>query len=115
MRGQNPILAYGAAAGLGLARWACADVVTGKAEPWDAPNYWTVFYPLAVIGAALLGFVFPQRPWRWAVTLMLMQVVVMTATGSGFGLLPLGIVMLLVLAVPGALAAMAAARLRELR
>jgi hypothetical protein len=45
--------------------------------------------------------------------LMLMQFVVMVAMGSGLGLLPLGLLVLAVLAAPGALAAVLAARLRR--
>lgn len=86
--------------------------VTGKREPWDADTYWTLSYPLAVIGSAVLGFLFPQRAWRWAATLMLMQFVVMIAMGSGLGLWPLSLIVLAVLTAPGALAAVLTARLR---
>ena len=100
-----------ALSGLGL--WALTAAATGKHEPWDASSYWTVSYPLAIIGSAILGFFFPQKPWRWAVSLMLMQLVAMIATGSDLSLLPLGLVMLAVLSVPPALAGVLAGKLRE--
>jgi hypothetical protein len=113
MRGRDSLLAHVLSAMAGLALWAVTAEVTGKGEPWDTGIYWTVSYPLAVIGSALLGFLFPQRPWRWAAMLMLMQFVVMIAMGSGLGLWPLGLIVLAVLAAPAALAAVLAAKLRR--
>ena len=111
MPGRNSVLPYILSALSGLGLWALTAVATGKHEPWDASSYWTVSYPLAIIGSAILGFFFPQKPWRWAVSLMLMQLVVI-ATGSDLSLLPLGLVMLAVLSVPPALAGVLAAALR---
>jgi hypothetical protein len=113
MPGRNSVLPYFLSALAGLGLWALTAALTGKHEPWDAGSYWTVSYPLAVIGSAVLGFLFPQQPWRWAVVLMLMQVVVMIATGSDLSLLPLGLVALAVLSVPPAGAGLLAAKLRR--
>jgi hypothetical protein len=113
MRGRDSLVAHILSIMAGLALWSITAIATGKREPWDTDIYWTVSYPLAVIGSALLGFLFPERAWRWAAMLMLMQFVVMVAMGSGLGLLPLGLLVLAVLAAPGALAAVLAARLRR--
>jgi hypothetical protein len=113
MRGRDSLLAHILSALAGLVLWGITAAVTGKREPWDADIYWTVSYPLAVIGSAVLGFLFPERPWRWAAMLMLMQFVVMIAMGSGLGLWPLGLIVLAVLAAPAALAGVLAARLRR--
>jgi hypothetical protein len=113
MRGRDSLLAHILAGVAGLALWAITATVTGKREPWDTDIYWTVSYPLAVIGSAVLGFLFPERPWRWAAMLMLMQFVVMIAMGSGLGLWPLGLIVLAVLATPAALASVLAAKLRR--
>ena len=112
MRGRDSLLAHILSALAGLALWSVTVALTGKREPWDTDTYWTVSYPLAVISAALLGFLFPERPWRWAVMLMLMQFVVMVAMGSGLGLWPLSLIMLAALAAPAVLAGVLAARLR---
>jgi hypothetical protein len=113
MRARSSFLAHVLSGVAGLALWAMTAVVTGKREPWDANTYWTVSYPLAIFGSAVLGFLFPQRAWRWAATLMLMQFVVMITMGSGLGLWPLGLIVLAVLATPAALAAVLAAKLRR--
>jgi hypothetical protein len=113
MRGRDSLLAHALSGMAGLTLWAVTAFLTGKREPWDADIYWTVSYPLAVIGSAVLGFLFPERPWRWAAMLMLMQFVVMIAMGSGLGLWPLSLIVLAVLTAPAAVASVLAARLRR--
>ena len=93
--------AYTTAALLGLALWSVAAVVELRVEPWDAPNFWTIYYPAAIALSGALGFLYPQAPWRWPLILMFMQLPVMTLGGSGFDLLPMGMILMAVLALPG--------------
>lgn len=44
--------------------WFWASLASGKREPWDDTSYWTVTYPIAIALAGILGFAFPERPWR---------------------------------------------------
>ncbi|MEO8455326.1 MAG: hypothetical protein ABI454_09210 [Sphingomicrobium sp.] len=91
----------------GAILWSVASVSLARREPWDAPSYWTLWYPAAVVAAAALGYFFPRRSWRWPVVLMLMQLpVMMFVTGSDASLLPLGAALLLALSIPGMMAAM---------
>jgi hypothetical protein len=113
MRGRDSLFAYALSALAGLALWTVTAILAGKREPWDAGSYWTVSYPLAVIGSAVLGFVFPERPWRWAAILMLMQFVVMIGAGSDLSLLPLGLMVLAVLTIPAVAAGILAAKFRR--
>lgn len=93
----------------GTALWTATSLLGGRAEPWDTDLYWTVSYPLALILAAGLGYLFPRRSWLWALLLIYSQIFVMVAMGSGFELLPLGLIMLAVLCLPAlALAGMGA-------
>ncbi len=110
---ENPSrLAYGIAIVAGTALWLTASAIGGKAEPWDSSIYWTVAYPVAIVLAGFLGYVFPQRPWRWAVVVIFMQAAVMVIAGSGFGLLPLGLILLTVLSLPAVALAWLAAKVR---
>jgi hypothetical protein len=84
----------------GVALWTATALVGGRSEPWDSGLYWSVSYPLSLVAAAVLGYVFPSRPWRWALVLMYSQVLVMLASGSGLGLLPLGLILLGMLSLP---------------
>lgn len=98
----------------GALLWLGTMAVSGLREAWDSPLYMSITYPLCIALAAFLGYVEPQRPWRWALAVMLVQPVVMAFTsGSSFGLLPLGLIVIAVLAIPPVLAALIAARLRK--
>jgi hypothetical protein len=100
---------------LGLALWITAAGLGKRAEPWDAPGYWTVAYPIAIGLSGLLGYLFPERAWRWAALLMLLQLVVMFLAGSDFGLLPLGLILMAVLTLPAAALASLCVRVRGAR
>jgi hypothetical protein len=97
----------------GAALWSAIAVLGDRREPWDAAIFWSAGYPLSLLLAAVIGALFPQRTWRWALAVMFAQVPVMVAGGSDFGLLPLGMVMLAILALPAVLTARAGAWLRR--
>ena len=100
---------YAIAIIVGSVLWAATAALGGRAEPWDTPIYWTAAYPLSIVVAAVLGYAFPRRAWRWGLTVTYTQVIVMVLGGAGIGLLPLGLVMLTVLSAPAVLAATIAA------
>jgi peptidoglycan/LPS O-acetylase OafA/YrhL len=112
MKESSSRLAYGIAIVAGTTLWLTTSAIGGKREPWDSSIYWTVTYPAAIALAGLLGYVFPERPWRWAVIVIFMQAAVMVIAGSGFGLLPLGLILLTVLSLPAVVLAKLAAKLR---
>jgi len=85
----------------GAGLWLVTTAVSGRAEAWDAPLYWSVAYPLAICLAGILGYAAPEKPWRWALAVMLAQPVVMMFTAPGSAsMLPLGIIVFAVLALP---------------
>ena len=110
---NTPALPFALSAATGLALWIVAAQIGDRAEPWDAPQFWSIFYPLAIITAGAFGLAFPTRPWRWAVTIILMQLPVMVFSGSGLGLLPLGLIMLMFLSIPAVILATIAGWLRR--
>lgn len=106
-------IAHGLALAAGLCIWTVTAMLGHRIEPWDDPAYWSVGYPAAVAVAGVLGFVFPERAWRWGAVVMFSQVIVMTARGAGLSLLPMGLILLAILSLPPAGAAMLAARMRR--
>lgn len=105
---------YAVALGGGAALWIVTAVASGRSEAWDSPFYWSLTYPLCIALAGLLGYLAPTRSWRWALAVMLVQPVVMILTsGSGLGLLPLGLILFGVLALPPMLGARVGAWLRR--
>jgi hypothetical protein len=93
-------VAYGAAAVLGIALWMGAAAWTDRIEAWDSAFYWVAAYPAGLVVAAVLGFLAPDRPWRWGLTLMWAQAVALAFAASSFGLLPLGLILFGFLSLP---------------
>jgi hypothetical protein len=105
-------LYYVAAAG-GALLWLVTMAISGRNEAWDSPLYWSVAYPLCLLLAGVMGYVEPVRPWRFALAVMLVQPVVMVFTaGGGLSLLPLGVIMFGILALPAIIVARISAWLR---
>jgi hypothetical protein len=95
----------------GLALWTVAAMLAGGREPWDTGAFWTVYWPSAIALSFALGMLFPVRAWLWSFVVMAMMMPVMAWNGSGLSLLPLGMVLMAFLAIPGSLAGRAGARL----
>ena len=111
MADQRTVTAVTIAGIAGFALWFGTSLLTGKREPWDASAFWAIGYPLAILACALLGYFFPERPWRWALVLFAAQFVAMCVrNGELGGLWPLGLALFAVLALPGIVAAKLAAR-----
>lgn len=99
---------------LGAALWILASVYSGRREAWDATAYWAVAYPAAILAPGLLGFFFPERPWRWALALFLGQFLGMCLRNGEIGnLWPLGLALMAVLSLPAVVVAFLASRLRR--
>ena len=106
-------LPYAVAAVAGVALWIAASALSGRREAWDADIYWTVAYPVALASCGLLGVLWPQKPWRWALALFLGQFAGMALRNGEMGnLAPLGLVLFAVLSLPGMLVAQLGARFR---
>ena len=100
----------------GALLWLGTAHVSGRREAWDSPLYWSAAYPLCIALAALLAYLAPERPARWAFAIMLVQPIAMVlASGSDFGLLPLGLILFAALALPPFAAAKVAASVRARR
>lgn len=103
-----------ASVALGAVLWSVAAVASNGHEVWDVATYWTVFLPAAFLISALLGFAFPERTWRWPLAVMLVQMPVMASVSGEIGnLAPLGAILLLILSLPGMLAAYIGGALRR--
>lgn len=109
---DNTRFAWTAAIVGGVLLWLATAALSDRIEAWDAPLYWKATYPLGMVLAGVLGYLVPEKPWRWGLALMLAQGVMPVFGGAGVGLFPLALVMLAVLAVPPMLAALLGSRLR---
>ncbi len=96
----------------GVVLWAGTTLLTGRREAWDAAAYWTMAYPAGIVMSAVLGYLATDRAWRWGLVLMLAQAVALALLARDFSLLPLGLVLFGVLALPPMFAATVGARRR---
>lgn len=112
MKPTSDIHAFAIAISGGVLLWIAATVLGGRREAWDSGLYWTVAYPLSLALSAALGYWIPRKPWRWPLAVMFSQAVVLVLLAASFGLLPLGLILFGILALPGIVLARLAARLR---
>lgn len=89
----------------GLTYWSIVSALSGGAEPWDAPGFWSIAFPGALVLCVLLGFAAPSRAWAWGAILMLTQVpiVIVVSRAEPDPLLVVGLLYATVLALPAAL------------
>lgn len=110
---RSPVVPFAVAFVYGAGSWWVVSALTGKREAWDATAYWAIVYPGAILLSALLGHFHPERPWRWAIVLFEAQALAMAVRNGEWGsLLPLGVVVFAVMAMPGVVAANLAVRRR---
>ena len=95
----------------GAVLWQVTAAISNRNEAWDDPSYWSVTYPLAILLAGWLGYRFPEKPWRWGYAIMFGQAGMLLLSGSGFGLLPLGMILFGLLALPAAAFAQVTAKI----
>lgn len=92
--------AYAFAVGGGALLWVAAMMASGRREAWDSGLYWVGAYPLSILLAAWLGHEFPRMAWRWGLAIMLAQAVTLAVTALDFSMLPFGLIVFSVLALP---------------
>lgn len=96
---------YAMALVVGIAVWVVVSQVSQRREAWDSQWYFIVGVPVMCVVSAMLGFVEPNRPWRWGAAPLAGQFVWMLVTPGPGNLLPLGIVVFGILAIPSMLTA----------
>jgi len=110
---RNAIIPVSIAAIVGAGLWYAAATITGRREPWDATAFWVAAYPAAILTCAILGYYYPERPWRWALVLFESQFLAMCVRNGELGSLwPLGMALFAIIALPGVVAARIASRRR---
>jgi len=98
-----------AAAGVGALIWVLISIASGKREAWDSDLYFSVGMPAVCLLAGSLGFFEPRRTWRWGLAPLAGQFFAMLLMVGPGNLLPLGIIVFGVLAIPPMIVARLAA------
>lgn len=85
---------------IGVLTWGTISTISSRREAWDSSLYFSIGMPIVCAASAMLGFLEPQKVWRWGVAPLLGQFLWMLGTQGPGNLLPLGIIVFGVLSVP---------------
>jgi drug/metabolite transporter (DMT)-like permease len=115
MEGRDGFFPYAAAAACGFVVNMGISMATGRHDPMDHGSYYTIGQPLMCVGALAIGYLFPRRPWRWALAMAAGQMIAALLNGNSLNLLPFAIAYMTILSVPQVIAAYAGAWLSRRR
>lgn len=83
--------------------------VSHRREAFDDPLYFTAVLPVIAVTAAVVAFIVPEKPWRWAMIPFGAQALVAFVQNPTANLLPLGLIAFAIFgglcAIPAAVAA----------
>ena len=96
---------YGAAVVTGIVVWIVVSKVSHRREAWDSQWYFMVGVPVVCVVSAVLGYLEPNRPWRWGAAPLAGQFFWMLVTQGPGNLLPLGVIVFGILAIPSMITA----------
>lgn len=91
---------YALAFGSGLLTALVLTWINGNSEAWNAGNYYWLGIPLMCLCLFFIARRYPQRPWRWTVSMALGQVFAAILRGSSAALGPIAILFVLLLSIP---------------
>lgn len=98
-----------------LLYWLVVSLWNDMNEPWDAPAYWTLAYPLSILFAAGAGLVVRRHGWAVGMMTSFAQLPVMAAQESTPTNWLLALVFLLPLSIPHGVASALAGRYQQRR
>ena len=114
-RPDNNVLPYVISFIAGLAICLFITVTSGRKEAWDAPIYFTIGIPVMCLAIFAISYKFPQRAWRWALSMARGQSVAMVLGGGSASLWPLAIIAMTVVSLPQFIAATVASGIAQKR
>lgn len=105
---------YLVAALIGAALWQSTALATGRREAWDAREFWVIAYPAGLVASAVIGYVARSgNSWGIGLSLTWAQAAVLAVVARSYAMLPLGLILFGVLALPGVAFAALGAWLRR--
>jgi hypothetical protein len=94
MKRIDGLLAACIAAGIGFLFWLIFAPFSPHMEAWDGPLWWFVTVPVLTITSGVLGYLTPERVWRWPLWIIAGELVaILLTSGGNIGLLPLAVIL----------------------
>lgn len=91
--------------------WILIDSWSGRREAWDSDLYFSMGIPIVCLVAGILGYVEPERSWRWGIAPLIGQAAWMLISQGVGNLLPLGLIVFAMFSIPSVVAARVGATL----
>ena len=108
---RNDYIPFVASAVAGLLVCLAISLVTGRKEAWDSEVYFSMGIPIMCTLIFAIGYRFPDRAWRWTLSMAAGQAVAMLSAGNSLSLWPLSLIAMTVLSVPQFIVGSVASRL----
>lgn len=89
----------------GILVWIAVSSLSGRSEAWDSSAYFQLGIPTLCLVSFMMGYLSPERAWRWGAVPLGAQTLWMFATQGLGNLWPLGLIVSGIFAVPPILAA----------
>jgi len=85
--------------------------VTGKKEAFDSELYFSVGIPIMCVLIFALSYWFPEKPWRWTVSMAVGQSIAIASGGGSPTLWPLAMFAMAALSIPQLITGIVASKL----
>ncbi len=86
---------------LSIVVWVVVRQLSGENDPQSSFYYWSIGYPILLMGSMFLGAYLPISAWRWGVLITTTQLILgMLISEGGYNLLLIGIILHVIYAVP---------------
>jgi hypothetical protein len=89
-------------------------ISAGRTEAWDSNVYYWLGIPLLSLIVFFISRQFPQRAWRWTISMAMGQVFSTVLAGADSALGPIAMVFIIIISVPQFIAGAAGARKSKL-
>jgi hypothetical protein len=100
MKPENNFFPYAASSLCGLVVYLAIALATGRNEAWDDGSYYSLGIPFMCLVAFAIGYLFPVKPWRWALAMAGGQAIGALLNGSSLSLLPFAVIFMAVISIP---------------
>ncbi len=112
---DNAMLPHIVSAVAGFAVCMSVSITSGRREAWDSPLYFMIGIPLMCVVIFAISYRFPQRAWRWPLSMAIGQSAAMVMGGGSASLWPLAMIAMTVVSAPQFVVAMIASRIAKKR
>jgi biotin transporter BioY len=94
----------------GFAISVAVSAVSGRREAWDSSLYFVAGIPLMCLVVGWLAYHYPDRAWRWTLSMAVGQSLAMALGQSSLSLWPLALVATVIVSIPQFLTGLIASR-----